>query len=146
MKKHLVTTMAIAVFMTTIAVISAQAQNAPSVSVSIPFDFEVAGKTLKAGDYQVRMEGSRSSLKIENRDSLHATFVMISPLQHRDIQDQSKLVFNRYGNQYFLSQVWIAGRSSGEEVRQSSTERGIRRELAALRQKPERVEIAVRTN
>jgi hypothetical protein len=146
MKKHLVTTMAIAVFVTTIAVISAQAQNAPSVSVSIPFDFEVAGKTLKAGDYQVRMEGSRSSLKIENRDSLHTTFVMISPLQRADIQDQSKLVFNRYGNQYFLSQVWIAGRSSGEEVRQGSTERGIRRELAALGHKPERVEIAVRTN
>lgn len=146
MKKHLFTTMAIAMFVATMAVTSAQAQSAPAVSVTIPFDFEVAGKTLKAGDYQMRMEGSRSTLKIENRDSLHMTFVTISPLQRRDIQDQSKLVFNRYGNQYFLAQVWIAGRSSGEEVRQSTTERGIRRELAALRQKAERVEIAVRTN
>ena len=146
MKKHLVTTIAIAVFITTIAVASAQAQNAPLVSVTIPFDFEVAGKTLKAGDYQVRMEGSRSTLKIENRDTLHTTFVTISPLQRRDIQDQSKLVFNRYGNQYFLAQVWIAGRSSGEEVRPGSTERGIRRELAALGHKADRIEIAVRTN
>src|ERR1051325_4337307 len=129
MKRHLFTTMAIAMFVATIAVTSARAQNAPSVSVSIPFDFEVAGKTLKAGDYQVRTEGSRSSLKIENRDTLNTMFVMISPLQRAGIQDQSKLVFNRYGSQYFLSQVWIAGRSSGEEVRQSSTERGIRREL-----------------
>src|SRR5262245_11032254 len=123
MKKHLFTTMAIGLFITTIAVTSAQAQNAPSVSVLVPFDFEVAGKTLKAGDYEVRMESSRSSLKIENRDSLHTTFVTISPLQRTDIQDQSKLVFNRYGNQYFLAQVWIAGRSSGNEVRQSPTER-----------------------
>jgi len=146
MKKHLFTTMAIAMFVATIAVTSARAQNAPLVSVSIPFDFEVAGKTMKAGDYQVRMEGSRSTLKIENRDSLHTTFVTISPLQRADIQNESKLVFNRYGNQYFLAQVWIAGRTSGEEVRQSTTERGIRRELAALRQKPERIEIAVRTN
>ncbi len=144
MKKHLFTTMAIAMFFATIAVTSARAQNAPSVSVSIPFDFEVAGKTLKAGDYRVRMEGSRSTLKIENRDSLHTTFVTISSLQGRDIQDQSKLVFNRYGNQYFLSQVWIVGSSSGEEVRQDATERGIRRELAALGHKPERVEIAFR--
>jgi hypothetical protein len=116
------------------------------VSVSIPFDFEVAGKTLKAGDYQVRMESSRSSLKIENRDTLHTTFVMISSLERRDIQNESKLVFNRYGSQYFLAQVWLAGRSSGQEVRLSSTERGIRRELAALGHKPERVEVAVRTN
>ena len=146
MKRHLFTTMAIAMFVATIAVTSARAQNAPLVSVSIPFDFEVAGRTMKAGDYQVRMEGSRSTLKIENRDSLHTTFVTISPLQRADIQNESKLVFNRYGNQYFLAQVWIAGRTSGEEVRQSTTERGIRRELAALRQKPERIEIAVRTN
>jgi hypothetical protein len=146
MKKHLFTTMAIAMFITTIAVASARAQNAPLVSVTIPFDFEVAGKTLKAGDYQVRMEGSRSTLKIENRDSLHTTFVAISPLQRRDIQNESKLVFNRYGSQYFLAQIWIAGRSSGDEVRQGATERGIRRELTALRQKPERVEIAIRTN
>ena len=85
-------------------------------------------------------------LKIENRDTLHTIFVASSPLQRQDIQNESKLVFNRYGNQYFLAQVWIAGRSSGDEVRKSATERGIRRELAALRQKPERVEIAVRTN
>ena len=146
MKKHLVTTMAIAIFVTTIAIASAQAQSAPMVSVTIPFDFEVAGKTLKAGDYQVRMEGSQSTLKIENRDTLRTTFVTISPLEHRDIQDQSKLVFNRYGNQYFLAQVWVAGRSSGQEVRQSSTERGIRREMAALGRKPDRIEVAVRTN
>jgi hypothetical protein len=146
MKKHLFTTLAIAMFVTTIAVTSAQAQNALSVSVSIPFDFEVAGKTLKAGDYQLRTEGSRSSLKIENRDTLHTMFVMISPLHRTDIQNESKLVFNRYGNQYFLSQVWVAGRSNGDEMRQSSTERGIRREMAALRQKPERVEIAVHAN
>ena len=146
MKKHLFTIMAVAMFMTTIAVASARAQNAPMVSVSIPFDFEVAGKTMKAGDYQLRLEGSRSTLKIENRDTLHTTFVTISPLQRTDIQDQSKLVFNRYGSQYFLSQVWIAGRSGGEEVRQGAAERGIRREMAALGHRPDRVEIAVRTN
>ena len=146
MKKHLFTTMAIAMFITTVAVASAQAQNAPTVSVTIPFGFEVAGKTLPAGDYQLRMEGSRSTLKIQNHDTLRTTFVTISPLQRTDIQNQSKLVFNRYGNQYFLSQVWIAGRSSGEEVRQSSTERGIRRELAALKQRAGTVTIAARSN
>lgn len=146
MKKHLFNTMAIAMFITTIAVASARGQNAPIVSVSIPFDFEVAGKTMKAGDYRVRLEGSQSTLRIENRDTLYATFVTISPLQRTEIQDESKLVFNRYGSQYFLAQVWIAGRSSGEEVRRDARERGIRREMAALGHKPQRLEIAVRTN
>jgi hypothetical protein len=39
--------------------------------------------------------------------------------------DNGKLVFNRYGNQYFLSQVWAAGSDSGHQLRPSKAEREI---------------------
>lgn len=146
MKKRLLSTLTIAIFVTTMAVASAQAQNAANVTVTVPFDFVVAGKTLPAGDYLLRMEGSRSTMKIQKRDSSTAAFVMVSPLDRRDIQNQSKLVFNRYGSQHFLAQVWIAGRSKGEELRKSTEERAIRSELAALKRRPETVTIAVRSN
>ena len=145
MKKHLVTTMAIAMFITTIAVASAHAQNGV-MTVTIPFEFTVAGKTLPSGEYLVRMEDSRLMLKIQSRDNSKAAFVAAIPVRGSGIQDESKLVFNRYGNQHFLSQIWIAGSSTGEEMRKSAEERAIRGELAALKQKPERVTIAARSN
>ncbi len=146
MKKQLISTLAIAVFITTIAVVSVHAQSSSVVTVSIPFEFTVANKVLPAGEYQMRTEGSRSTLKIENRDTSHATFVTISPLQSADIQNESKLVFNRYGSQYFLAQVWVAGRSTGEEMRKSKQERAIRSELSALKRTAETVTIAARSN
>lgn len=146
MKKHLLSTLAIATVLTTMMVVSAHAQNAGTITVTIPFEFTAVNKTLPAGDYVVRLEDSRSELKIQKSDGSTAEFVLINPVYGRDPQNHSKLVFHRYGSQYFLAQVWIVGSSSGEELRQSTQERGIRRELAALRQKPQRIEIAVRAN
>lgn len=144
MKRHLLITMAVSVFITAMAVGSAQAQNAATMTVTIPFDFSVAGKTLPAGDYLVRMEDSRSTLKIQHREGSAAALVIVSPVVRRDIQNQSKLVFNRYGTQHFLSQVWLAGSSNGEELRKSTEERAIRSELAALKRRAERVTVAAR--
>src|ERR1043165_1835680 len=146
MKKHLLSTLAIATVLTTMMVVSAHAQNGDTMTVTIPFEFTAANNTLPAGDYVVRLEDSRSALKIQKSDRSTAEFVLINSVYGRDLQNQSKLVFHRYGSQYFLAQVWIVGSSNGEELRQSTQERGIRRELAALRQKPQRIEIAVRAN
>jgi hypothetical protein len=35
---------------------------------------------------------------------------------------ESKMMFNRYGDRYFLSQVWTAGVPTGVELRKTSTE------------------------
>ncbi len=42
------------------------------------------------------------------------------------------LVFHRYGNTYFLSQVWMAGSSVGREMRKTRQERAIERERIAV--------------
>src|SRR5262245_46539321 len=132
MKRQIMIAIAIGMFMTTIAVMSAQAQNA-GINVTVPFDFSVSGKTLPAGDYVLRMDQSSSTLKIQNQKDASGTFVLVSPSNGLDIQNESKLVFNRYGSQHFLAQVWTAGRSKGEEMRKSKQERAIRSELAALK-------------
>ncbi len=45
----------------------------------------------------------------------------------REIQTQSKLVFKRYENRYFLSQVWKAGSSRGRQLLKSHAEEEIAR-------------------
>ena len=149
MKKQVITMMAVVVFFATLAVTSAQAQNAGNMSVSIPFDFAVAGKTLPAGDYNVRrsIEGNRELTAIRNQDKTEAVYLpQTHPLQTNEVQSQSKLVFNKYGNQYFLSQVWISGRTVGQELSRTAKERDLQRDMAGAHHKAESVAIAGKLN
>jgi len=41
-------------------------------------------------------------------------------------------VFHRYGNTYFLSQIWMAGESTGRELLKTREERALERELKVI--------------
>ena len=55
-----------------------------------------------------------------------------SPKERSDRQMNAKLVFHRYGNTYFLSQIWMAGESTGRELPKTRQERAIDRELKTI--------------
>jgi len=42
--------------------------------------------------------------------------VITNAAQAKETQTESKLVFNRYGNRYFLSQVWNGGSIRGRQL------------------------------
>ena len=148
MKKQMITLMAVAMFATTITVASVRAQNAGNFAVTIPFAFAAAGKTLPAGDYYVRrrLNGAQVVMRIESKKGWMSIYVPTHGVQSTEIQNESKLVFNKYGEQFFLSQVWVAGRSSGEELNKTSRERILQRELALRVGKLETITIAARGN
>ena len=148
MKKQLITTVAVALFLATLTVASVRAQNAGNMAVTIPFDFAVSSKTLPAGEYYVRrtIEGPRIVMRISTKDNAQSVYFSTRPAQGRDIQAESKLVFNKYGDQYFLSQVWISGRSYGDELVKNRRERLLQREMAKSKAKVEAIAIAGRSN
>jgi len=39
------------------------------------------------------------------------------------VNDHSELVFNKYGDQYFLRQIWLSGQPQGHAVLKSHNER-----------------------
>ena len=147
MKKKMTTLLAAATFAMTLAVASVHAQSAGSLSVTVPFQFAAAGKTLPAGDYYVRrtLDGARVILRIESKDGSISVYTQTHGVQTSQIQDESKLVFNKYGEQFYLSQVWAAGRSTGEELTRTSQERVLRHETAKFG-KPETIMIAAKSN
>src|SRR6266566_4315139 len=57
-------------------------------------------------------------------------------------QAKSKLVFHRYGNRYFLTQVWSAGSSLGRELPKSAKEK--EQALAAHNHASDQVTIVAR--
>jgi len=55
--------------------------------------------------------------------------------------NQTALIFNRYGGNYFLSTLAIEGATDAWQTPKSHAERAVGRELAALRIDPERVAV-----
>ena len=147
MKKQIMRIAALTLFVTTLAVASAHAQSPSSNQiVNVPFDFYVGAEKLPAGEYMVRTEASHTTMRIQRRDQSPGAYFSIRPVEGREIQNQSKLVFHKYGEDYFLSQIWTAGRASGQELNRTARQRSLDRDIAKRTSKPESVAVTMRTN
>ena len=100
---------------------SAFAQTPELIYVNVPFEFTVGSKTLPAGEYTVRQINS-SRLLIQSRDYHHAVIAMTHDAQAKAEPKNAQLLFARYGDQYFLYQVFTQGTSRGRELPKSEIE------------------------
>jgi hypothetical protein len=93
------------------------------IQANVPFDFTVSDTRLPAGKYEIRKLDDEVSNIFELRSANGRTTVAFSAedAQRRDNQIASKteFVFDKVGDQYFLSQVWVAGSASGSELPKS---------------------------
>jgi hypothetical protein len=122
--------------------VSAHAQAGKQFTVTIPFNFYVAGKTLPAGQYHVgRSTEDSAGLVLQGTDGRTGVFVLTRGIQTSEVQQQSKLVFRRYGDQYFLGEVWISAMSNGRELPNSRKERLVKQENSKLGAKPKKVAV-----
>jgi hypothetical protein len=76
----------------------------PLVRVDIPFAFSAGGVHLPAGQYHISHPGDPYFVLIEKDDGRARALVYVHPAATAS-SESTKLVFNRYGDQYFLSQV-----------------------------------------
>ena len=124
----------------------AQLPGAP-LRANIPFDFMVRGKTLPAGEYEFRrINDQADGLEVLNIHQNHEhTLFNTEPVDKGNIARHGEIVFHRYGDTYFLYEVWTAGLETGRELPISKQERYLRSETAsnAVRPQPETVAIAV---
>ncbi|MBD0373386.1 MAG: hypothetical protein ICV60_21300 [Pyrinomonadaceae bacterium] len=129
-----------------VSALAASAQNQRNLVVNIPFDFTVKGKTLPAGEYIVSRGSTidKTGLVMQRKDGASSAIVLTMNIQSRENQQESHLVFNRYGDHYFLSQVWTSGDRDGRELFKTGQERSLEMELAKNNAKPETVTIAAR--
>jgi len=120
------------------ALVSANAQSSGSVVADIPFEFAVGGKSLRAGEYSVRaFTTNGGALLISNQDSNDGAIRLTESIEARIVPQQAKLVFHRYGQRNFLSEVWTAGQRTGRQLQKSDEERAIEGQLAAISPKRE---------
>lgn len=117
-KKLVVLTMSLALLMSAAA--SAQTVH---LKANVPFNF-IAGHTrFPAGQYELLSTGNGDSvLVIRSLDSKPQALVLSNSCESRCPSAGTKLVFHRYGQRYFLSQVWMKGDNIGHQVPASSWE------------------------
>ena len=109
-----------AVFALTSAAI---AQTSPGdLIVDVPFAFSANGEKLPAGHYILSQQSD--IIRIFNHH--HQGMYVASHPALRAQTDGSKLVFHRYGDEYFLASVWITGNKSGKELFPSGAERELK--------------------
>jgi hypothetical protein len=106
------------------------------VVADVPFAFIVGGSTLPPGHYVVSRVNP-DDLAIHDRQN-HVVFVFVHSAQRSTHENSTRMVFHRYGDTYFLSEVWVGGNTIGRALFPSAAERkltesGAERELAVVR-------------
>jgi hypothetical protein len=126
MKKHLLRISMLAALAAGVS----QAQSA-QLTADVPFQFTLGSHTLPAGAYRVAPSVNTHVVTIQSPADQAVPVLSISATSARR-QKMSKLVFHRYGNHYFLAEIWTSGADSGWQIPQSNLER----ELAAQKTTP----------
>ncbi len=82
------------------------------LKANIPFAFTAGGKVLPAGQYDVLTQPSGAPMRVRSADGKTAVLVTIvtrlAGAMHTTPKD-SHLIFDKVGENYFLSEVWIPG-------------------------------------
>jgi hypothetical protein len=92
-------------------------------TIQVPFPFHIDARVLPAGEYSVGI-AARGAVQIHGMDhNANATFGAPRANQSLRTPHNAELVFHRYGQQYFLSQVWFGGGDQGYGLDVSHTER-----------------------
>ena len=96
------------------------------VKADVPFAFNVGTAELPAGTYEIKVL-SQSTIMIQNSETGAAALSIARRDDTR--KTESKLVFDRVGAQYFLSEAWSSSGAAGMIVPTSKHEKELKKEL-----------------
>jgi hypothetical protein len=105
-----------------LTIVPAHAESDGQMLVDIPFDFSMGNTALKAGVYQVDALQS-GILVFSSNDSQQRRFTFTVPGESTNHSHQPELVFARYGNETFLSKVFLSDNNDCLDVPRSSREK-----------------------
>lgn len=104
--------------------------NGQTLRADVPFPFTVGSQELPAGNYQVNSAiSSGEAIRIRSSQAKDSAMRLVS--QANGKAKHASLVFHRYGDRYFLAQVWTS-KDNGRELLMSRQERAIQKELSRI--------------
>lgn len=90
---------------------------APKMNVTVPFQFSIGRATLSAGQYLITFLNDR--VYVQEVSGRNNALTFTGRLDGKDSERNSKVIFDCYFGECFLSQVWIAGLEAGRTLPKS---------------------------
>jgi hypothetical protein len=112
------------VFALTMYPSKAQAQIVGDLEVNIPFQFHAGNAKLPAGQYRIHPldDSDLSVMEISSVDGSTSALFEVQAAEANTTPAKSELIFNKYGNRYFLAKLFDEGNPSGSQVLKSRYE------------------------
>jgi hypothetical protein len=128
-KHHLVSLFVALVLAAMIYPNPAHAQLVGSMEADIPFQFHAGDTKLPAGKYVIRMldDSDLTIMEISRADGSVSALIQVHSAEANATPRKSELIFNKYGNRYFLVKLFDEGEPSGSQVVESNYEKRIGR-------------------
>lgn len=131
LKRAISMSMLVAALALVTAVAPVYGQSSRSTRANVPFDFVVGNTSFSSGVYQIgAISGTGETLRVTNVSSQKSIYQLSTSLGAPSSKE-SKLVFHRYGSQYFLAEVW--GNDRGRQITKSKSETAAEHEIADIR-------------
>ncbi len=111
--------------------------------VNVPFSFSVGQRTMTAGNYAVRSV-SQQIEQIRSMDTGVAQLLIKQQRVQSMKVEHARLVFHKYGNTYFLSQIWDGNSDTGIQLSKSAREKELSLAAARWLQTPQTVIVAMK--
>src|ERR1700746_2017748 len=115
------------VFVLTMHSTKAQAQIVGNLEVDIPFQFHAGNAKLPPGKYTLHLleNTDLTVMEITSVDNPTSALFEVGRTKASSAPAKSELIFNKYGNRYFLAKMFDEGNPTGSQVLESRYEKRI---------------------
>jgi hypothetical protein len=98
----------------------------PPITADIPFPFHMGDSILPPGTYTTNMHiAGGAVLALRSDDGKSFRLAMTNAVHSSAGPAKPAFVFNKYGDEYFLSQIWTGAGEGGRELVKSRRENGL---------------------
>ena len=124
---HLLSLFIALVFASAIYPTKANAQIIGDVEATIPFQFHAGNTKFPAGEYRIHVMDNTdlSVMEISSMDGSVSALFQVQEAETNSEPTKTELIFNKYGNRYFLAQLFDEGNPSGSRVVESRYEKKV---------------------
>jgi hypothetical protein len=118
---------AVLVFALSLHPTKAHAQIIGELEVTVPFQFYAGNAKLPAGKYILHMldNSDLRIMEISTADGSTSALFEVEDAEANSAPPKSELIFNKYGNRYFLARVFDEGNPDGSRVPASQYEKRV---------------------
>ena len=127
MARHLLLSFIALFFSITFSPSKSHAQITGEIEANIPFQFHAGNTKLPAGKYVIHYLDNTdlTAMEITSADGSTSALFEVREAEANSAPAKTELIFNKYGNRYFLAKLFDEGNASGSTVDESRYEKRI---------------------